>query len=196
MVKSTLFGVALLLILGCSPAGEGQPPSSAEAEQVEGPLADLFEDVSMPPEIAALDIKNVHMLPSNLLTAGQLSEEQMTQLHQLGYRTFINLRMADERGTGWEEDYTEAAGITFHRLPVRGARGVTPKNAERLARLLEQAGDQPVVLYCLNGNRVGGLLALKAYHIDGLNIDEAVAYGVKAGMTRLEPVVRGRLTIE
>lgn len=196
MVKSTLFGVALLLIPGCSPAGEVPPPSSAETEQAEGPLADVYGDVRITPEIASLNIKNVRLLSSNLLTGGQLSEEQMAQLQQLGYRTFINLRAADERGTGWEEEYATGAGITFHRLPVPGARGVTRSNAEQLARLLEQAGDQPIALYCANGNRVGGLLALKAHYLDGLNVEEAVAYGTKAGMTRLEPVVRGRLSIE
>jgi uncharacterized protein (TIGR01244 family) len=196
MVKSTLFGVALLLILGCSPAGEGQPPSSAETEQTEGPLADVYGDVSITPEIAALDIKNVRLLSSNLLTGGQLSEEQMTQLQQLGYRTFINLRSADEQGTGWEEAYAEAAGITFHRLPIASARDINQSSAERLAGLLEQAGDEPVAIYCATGNRVGGLLAMKVYYVDEFSVEEAIAYGVKAGMTRLEQKIRGRLSVE
>jgi uncharacterized protein (TIGR01244 family) len=186
MVKSTLFGVALLLTLGCSSGGEGQP--------TEGPLADVHGDASLTPEIAALEIENARQLSPELLTGGQLSGEQMAQLQQLGYRSFINLRPADEHGTGWEEEYAKAAGIAFHRLPVAGVEGITRRNAERLAHLLEQSGDQPVMVYCASGNRVGGLLALKAHYLDGLNVEEAMAYGVKAGMTRLEPIVRGRLS--
>ncbi len=202
MVKATLFGVALLLSLGCSSGGEG-PPTSAEgersptsAEPAGGPLAAASASESLAPEIAALDIRNVHQPSPGLLTGGQLSKEQMTQLHQLGYRTFINLRQADEPGTGWEEEFAAAEGIVFHRLPVAGARGMTQKNAQQLALLLEEAGDEPVAVYCASGNRVGALLALKAHYVDGVNAEEAVVYGVKAGMTRLEPIVRGRLSAE
>ena len=202
MVKSTLFGVALLLTLGCSSGGEG-PPTSAEgegsptfAEQAGRPLATVDGSESLAPEIAALDIRNVHQLSPDLLTGGQLRKEQMTQLHQLGYRTFINLRQADEQGTGWEEEVAAAEGIVFRRLPVAGKRDITRRNAQQLARLLEEAGDEPVAIYCASGNRVGALLALKAHYLDGLNVEEAVVYGVKAGMTRLEPIVRGRLSVE
>ena len=201
MVKSTLFGVALLLTLGCSSGGEGPPTSAADegsptsAQQAGGPLAVVYESESLEPEIAALDIRNVHQLSPDLLTGGQLSKEQMTQLHQLGYRTFINLRQADEPGTGWEEEFAAAEGIVFHRLPVAGGRDITRRNAQQLARLLEEAGDEPVAVYCASGNRVGALLALKAHYLDGLNAEEAVAYGVKAGMTRLEPIVRGRFRL-
>ncbi len=211
MMKSTLFGVALLLTLGCSsggeeppaPAADGGSPASAEggrpprsAEQAGRPRAAAYGSERLAPEIAALDIRNVHQMSPDLLTGGQLSKEQMTQLHQLGYRTFINLRQADEPGTGWEEEFAAAEGIVFHRIPVAGARGITRRNAQQLARFLEEAGDQPVAVYCASGNRVGALLAMKAHYLDGLNVDEAVVYGVKAGMTRLEPVVRGRLSAE
>ncbi|HET6277232.1 MAG TPA: sulfur transferase domain-containing protein [Candidatus Polarisedimenticolia bacterium] len=196
MMKSTLFGLALLLALGCSSGGE-QPQPGAAAEHSEGPLATLYgQEVKLSPEIAALAIENAHQVSPALLTGGQLTREQMAQLQQLGYRTFINLRMADEEGTGWEEEYAKSAGIVFHRLPIPGAKGITRANAEQLAGLLEQAGDEPVAIYCASGNRVGALLAMKGHYIDDLNVEEAVAYGVKAGMTRLEPVVRSRLSLE
>jgi len=196
MLKSMLFAMALLLALGCSSGGEAPHPAGADAEPLEGPLATLYGEVTMPPEIAALDIMNAHMLASGLLTGGQLTREQMTQLRQLGYRTMISLRPADEEGAGWEEEFAGAEGIDFHRLPVHGRRDVTRKNAERLARLIEEAGDAPVAIYCASGNRVGGLLALKAHYLDGLNVEEAIAYGVKAGMTRLEPSVRSTMTVK
>jgi len=194
MAKSMLFGVALLLTLGCSSGGDG-PPDPAATEQLEGPLATLYGEVEMTPEIAALDIKNARQLSSDLLTGGQLTEEQMTQLHELGYRTFINLRPADEEGTGWEEEFSAARGITYHRLPISSVRDLDQDSAEQLAGLLEQAGDEPVAIYCASGNRVGGLLAMKVYYVDGFTVDESIAYGVKAGMTRLERKVRGKLSL-
>ena len=195
MAKSRLFGLALLLALGCSSGGE-QPQPGAVSEYSEGPLAAVYGEVIMPPEIAALAILNAHQLSPELLAGGQLTREQMARLQQLGYRTFINLRTADEEGTGWEEEYAKSAGIVFHRLPIPGARGITRDHAEQLAGLLEQAGDEPVAIYCASGNRVGALLAMKAHYLDDLTVEEAITYGVKAGMTRLEPIVRSRLSIE
>ena len=37
---------------------------------------------------------------------------------------------------------------------------------------------------------------MKVYYVDEFNVEEAIAYGVKAGMTRLEQKLRGRLTVE
>lgn len=193
MMKSILFGAALLFALGCSP-GNDDTPASAATDQVEGPLATLYGEVTMPPEIAALEINNAHQVSPHLLSSGQLTEEQMMQLQNLGYRTFINLRPEDEPGTGWEEQFAADHGINFHRLPIRNALDINESRAEQLADLLEQAGDGSVAVYCASGNRVGGLFAVKVYHLDEFSLDEAIAYGVKAGMTRLEPKIRGKLS--
>jgi uncharacterized protein (TIGR01244 family) len=196
MMKSTLSAAALLFALGCS-RGADQPsasagPSSGTADPTGGSAAAAPLD----PAIAALGIPNARQPSPDLLTGGQISEQQMRELHGLGYRTFVNLRPADEPGTGWEEAYAQAEGIDFHRLPVSGAGAVNRRNAERLAGLLEGAGDGPAMIYCASGNRVGALLALKAHYLDGLDPDAAVAFGVSAGMTRLEPLVRGRMSAE
>lgn len=141
----------------------------------------------------ALGILNLARPAPGLLTAGQLDEAQFLALVELGYATLINLRPADEAGTGWEEALAEARGIDFRRLPVAGAAGVTRENAQRLATELETASADGVVIYCASGNRVGALLALKAHHLDGLDVEAALAFGRAAGMTRLEPKVRALL---
>ena len=52
----------------------------------------------------------------------------------------------------------------------------------------------PVLLHCGSGNRVGALLALAAFHVDGRPADAALQYGLDSGLTRLEPVVRDHLS--
>ncbi len=111
------------------------------------------------------------------------------------HRTFINLRPVDESGTGWEEEFAGAERIDFIRIPVAGAAGVTRMNAVRLAGALEDAGPDPAIVYCGSGNRVGALLALKANLVDGKTAEDALAFGERAGLTRLAPVVRELLDL-
>ena len=92
-----------------------------------------------------------------VLTAGQLSEEQMVALAGLGYESFVSLREADEGGSGWEEDFAAEKGIHFVRLPIAGADGIDEAHARKLDELMA-AEARPMVLYCGSSNRVGALL--------------------------------------
>ncbi|MGB5999155.1 MAG: sulfur transferase domain-containing protein, partial [Thermoanaerobaculia bacterium] len=89
-------------------------------------------------------------------------------------------------------ELVESLGMTYVSLPVQGAAGMTEENAKALAVALDEA-EQPVLLHCGSGNRIGGLFALIAYHYDDKTIEEAMAFGKEAGLTGLEPVVREKL---
>ncbi|MFN9948730.1 MAG: hypothetical protein ACK56S_17980, partial [Planctomycetota bacterium] len=45
----------------------------------------------------------------------------------------------------------------------------------------------PVQLRCGSSNRCGARLALKAFHVDGLGKDDALACGRRGGLKALEP---------
>ncbi len=145
-------------------------------------------------DIASLEIINFRMPSDHLVTGGQLTQEQMVALQEEGYETFINLRPVEEEGTGWEEEFSAAEGLSFTRIPVAGAAGVTRESAERLAEALSSS-DSGAVVYCQSGNRVGALLALKAHFVDGQSPEDALQFGLDAGMTRLEPLVRELLEL-
>ena len=124
-----------------------------------------------------------------LLTAGQISQAQLDALAQRGYTTFVSLRLPDEDGAGWEEAYAAQRGVSFERIPVAHAEGLTRENVEALDRALKAVGEGKTVLYCGSANRVGALLALRASWLEGATPEEAMALGRAAGMTRLEPDV-------
>ena len=173
MRLKSMIAMAVALAAGCS----GEPTS---------PGGDA--DGGLPPGVEALQVRNVKAPAPDLLTGGQLTPEQMRALRDLGYRTFVNLRVADEDGTGWEEQFAAAEGIDFVRIPVAGAAGATRENAQLLADAMAEGG--PAVVYCASGNRVGALFALKAHYIDGRSVEEALQFGSQAGLTRLEPRIR------
>lgn len=179
----TVLGVALLAGWACGrPATDSTPAASPGAEPTAGGE----------PASAEL-VRNARQPLPGLLTGGQPSVEQLENLGELGYRTVVNLRAEGEPGTGRTE--VEALGMDYVAIPVDGAAGLTRANAEALAAALAEA-EEPVLLHCGSGNRVGALLAMKAFAVDGASAEEALELGLAAGVTRLEPTVREKLGLE
>ena len=170
-MKSSLFvlrGLTVFTLIGLlSGCGEAEVPSVTTLEVA-----------------ADLGVRNARMPIEGLLTSGQVTEEQFDALAEEGYRHFISLRPESENGAGWEEAYAQPG--TFNRIPIAGAGDLTRENVAALDELLDEAGDDPAVLYCASSNRVGALLALRAYWMDGVPAEEAAELGRAAGMTSLE----------
>jgi uncharacterized protein (TIGR01244 family) len=127
-----------------------------------------------------------------LLTGGQPSDDQLEKLAQLGYKTVVSLRTEGEAGSQGEAELAGRLGLRFVSIPIAGTAGLTRENAQRLADVLGQA-EGSTVIHCASGNRVGALLALKDYWIDGASAEDSLQLGLKAGLTRLEPAVKERL---
>jgi len=137
-------------------------------------------------------VRNPRFPQEGVLSGGQPTPDQLQAASEAGFETVINIRVPGEPGTDTEQELVESLGMTYVSLPVKGASGMTEENARALAEALAEA-EQPVLLHCGSGNRIGGLFALMAYHLDDKTIDEALAFGREAGLTRLEPVVREQL---
>ena len=122
---------------------------------------------------------------SELLTSGQPTQQQLTELAAAGYRTVINLRTEKESGFEWERQLAMELGLQYHEIPIGGTADLNRANVERLASVLEK-GHGPFLIHCKSGNRVGAMLALKAVWLDGTEPNEALRLGRAAGMTTLE----------
>jgi len=179
-ITAPLF-LALLLTAACTADEQAQAGAGVQA-----PAQPTLEAAT------SLGVRNARMPAPALVTAGQITEEQFDGLVAAGFENFISLRLADEDGAGWEEGHAPSEGVSFTRLPVTGGAGLTRETAEELAWLLDSA-EGGTVLYCGSSNRVGALMALKAFWVDGAEPQEALDLGLAAGMTRLEPTVRGML---
>lgn len=158
--------LTLAMLAGGSWAEEGE--NDMQAPMIHIPYANIYE---------------------NILSGGQPSDAQLQQARAAGYRMVINLRADAELEDGDQSEWAQELGLEYHRIPVAGAAGVTEENARTLNRLLEQAGDEPVLVHCASGNRVGALIALGEW-LDGAGPEQAVEIGKAAGMTGLEPLLR------
>lgn len=125
-------------------------------------------------------------------SCGQPSPEQLRELSDAGITTIVDLRGPGEND--WDERaVVEGLGMAYCRIPVTGPEDISEENAQRLDEILDGESAQPVLIHCGSGNRVGALYALKAYHCDNCEVEEAVAAGRAAGLTQLEPLVRQRI---
>lgn len=150
--------------------------------------------VSARSEVAApIDIPNARTPLEGLLTGGTPSPAQIAEAARLGYRTVINLLPPDEPGVAEEAEQVQKLGMRYVSIPVSGAEDLTPDKVDALAEALAEPSGFPVLMHCSSGNRVGALLALKAYRVDGKSAAESLELGLKAGLTKLESAVRAQL---
>ncbi len=182
-LTATATTAAILLLLGCQ-----QASTEAPAEAPPPAPAAKTEDTAW----SAL-VPNAKQPMDGVVSGGQPTAEQLEQAAAAGYRTVINLRTEGEPGIEDQAALVADLGMRYVHLPVAGAPDVTEANARELTRLLEES-ERPILLHCGSGNRVGALLALSSYYVDGKSAEEAIDYGLESGLTRLEPAVREHLS--
>lgn len=127
------------------------------------------------------------------LSGGQPSEDDLRVLASHGTKHIINLRTIDEPVSFNEKRLVNELGMTYHRLPVNGAKGITKNNAQQLDSLLASVGDDPAFVHCASGNRVGALIAIRAHFIQGASLEDAIDKGKRWGLTGLEETVRQQI---
>ena len=139
------------------------------------------------------DIPHSLQPSENVLIGGQPDEAELQAAAAAGIRVVVNLRTDAEA-----IDYAEAAlvnelGMRYLHLPISGPADLTPENVRTFGKFLEEIGDQPALLHCRSGNRIGALYALHAGTELGMDAEAAIEFGQAHGLTGLEDAVRARL---
>jgi protein tyrosine phosphatase (PTP) superfamily phosphohydrolase (DUF442 family) len=165
-----LFGLAATMLASCGPATPTEMP------------------------IASLGLRNLSSPFPKLACSGQPTEAQFDALKGAGINRVIHLRVATEKGTGWEEARSKQNGIEFIRLEIPGESGLTRENVDEFAKLIESEGEGNTLVSCGSSNRVGALFALKAFWLDNTTKEQAIAIGQSAGLKGMTAQVQSLLT--
>lgn len=138
-------------------------------------------------------LPQVRFPADNRVVSGAIDEKDIAQLRAAGIKQVIDLRPPEEHPALDEASLVEEQGLAYHLIPIEGVESLTRDNVRELHRLLEAAGDEPTLVHCSSGNRVGALIALREAWIKQRPPEEALAEGRRWGMTRLEEPVRALL---
>ena len=190
LILNVLIALATFPLTACGQPTVEQAPPPVEAEAPPAVVETVPATETDPAEL----LRNGKLPAEGVLTGGQPTPEQFKTLADLGYGTVVNLRTPGEKDNT-DPALIESLGMRYVSLPIGGAETLNEQNARKLAEILGDA-ETPVVVHCASGNRVGGLLALKAYYVDENTPEEALAFGREAGMTRIEPLITQKLGLE
>lgn len=137
-----------------------------------------------------------------LLIAGQPTEAALRKLKAEGFTTVINLRSPSEMANRQSVPFDEEAlvrelGMRYVYLPMRGdaAYPYAPAAIESLARALEEAKGEKVLLHCTIAWRASHLWGAYLVEKKGMPVDEALRHARAVNLDARVPV-DGRLPIE
>lgn len=122
-----------------------------------------------------------------ITSAGQPDRAALEVFANSGYAAVIDMRTPGENRGFDEPAAVEDLGMGYVAFPI-GAADITLDKAKELDELLATY-DQPVLLHCGSGNRVGALLALREFLASG-DPELALEKGRDGGLTGLEGRVR------
>ncbi len=118
---------------------------------------------------------------------GQPQKVDLLAFKEAGIPRIINLRPVSE-WVGWDQAAMAAElQLQYLCIPVASPKDLDREHVGELMQAIK--GDEPTLIYCATGNRVGALLALAAAWEMGYTPQQALALGLTAGLTSLQPAV-------
>jgi len=130
-------------------------------------------------------IANFGKVSDELFRGAQPDAAGITNLHQVGIKSIINLRMPKE---GWaaEEATARTQGILYTNVPMHGFGRPSEQEIENLLSLIESL-PQPVFVHCRYGcDRTGTVVACYRIKHDHWAKETALAEATKYGISRFE----------
>jgi len=103
-------------------------------------------------------VKNYLRAAPYVGTGGVVSDKGYAIAKALGFKTIISLNTPEE-GSEKERERAKAAGLTFINVPV-SEKAPTSEQVEKIARIINDPANYPVLMHCQSSNRVGAAWAL------------------------------------
>ena len=99
---------------------------------------------------SAHGIKNFHQLNEHVYRGAQPTDEGFQYLAQIGVKTVIDLREADERSQS-EEGVVTAAGMKYVNVPMTGLTPPSESEISKILGILENDNTGPAFVHCQRG---------------------------------------------
>lgn len=143
-----------------------------------------------------LDIEGAHRPEPGRIVSGQPSPAELVAAERAGVRHVVNARDIGEFDAWDEAELVDALGMAYHRVPIGSADDLDREAVRAFDRILAEIGEEPALLHCASGNRIGALYALRAAWIQDQDAESAIEIGKAHGLTSLEGTVRDKLGMD
>jgi uncharacterized protein (TIGR01244 family) len=129
-------------------------------------------------------VANFAKLETTIACAGATSPEAMPAIKDMGYKSVINMRLADEPGANVDAEAMAAknAGLRFLHIPFNGA-APDPKVADNFLVAINNPDNNPAFIHCASGNRVAAMWMIKRMVVDKWDAEKAAAEATQLGLT-------------
>lgn len=126
-------------------------------------------------------IKNFHQVDQNVYRGAQPTVDGFKYLANIGVKTVLNLREADQRSKA-EETIVTSVGMKYINVPMTGVEAPTDAQITRVLGLLEGNGGA-VFVHCKRGaDRTGVVIASYRIDHDGWDNAHALSEAKSRGM--------------
>lgn len=129
-------------------------------------------------------VTNFAKLETTIACAGATKPEAVPAIKEMGYKSIINMRLAEEPGANVDQEATAAkdAGIRFLHIPFNGAQP-DPKVADTFLVAVKDPQNMPAFIHCASGNRVAAMWMIKRMVVDKWDAEKAGAEAAQLGLT-------------
>lgn len=132
------------------------------------------------------ELPNFHKVNEHLYRGGQPKVGGVKELSELGIKTIINLRGADEQ-TLSEETEAKAAGLSYFNIPMPGLSRPTHEQISRVMAIIDTAENWPVFIHCKRGSdRTGTIVAIYRISHDEWTANQAMSEAKNFGLSWVE----------
>lgn len=138
-----------------------------------------------PELIEKIEMINTLIPNENLMVGGQPTINDFHLMKSLGITQVVNLRPNSETIDFDQVALLQQLEMTYTVIPVTEIETFTPEKAEQLKKILTL--NQPTLVHCASGNRVGALIALQAFWLEEASAQDSLDKGLQAGLTKLQP---------
>ncbi|WND02673.1 sulfur transferase domain-containing protein [Temperatibacter marinus] len=148
-----------------------------------------FSFVAVSGDDDEIEMKNAKWISDKILVGGQPSETDLAKLKKQGIKTIVTLRPEAEFDRSDLLLKSNSLGMTYLSLPIGSRSDISLDKARMLDKILAASEKDKVAVHCASSNRVGALMALRAFHLKGKSKEDALKEGEKAGLKSLKGVV-------
>lgn len=129
------------------------------------------------------ELPNFHLVNQQLYRGAQPKAGGLQRLKEIGIKTIVNLRGADEH-TQLEEQEARALGLRYFNIALPEFSKPKDEDVQHALGLINDAENQPVFVHCRRGaDRTGTIIAAYRITHDGWSASEAKQEAEKHGMS-------------